>query len=364
MESLLITANIMTIKSLTLIEKLILTDIKRLSAMTGDCKKPDTRWSYDFGVGLATVSRAVKKLEDLELIKRDSVKCQGGTDRNITLNEGNLKAFLKKHRVNEYKDKKSPRAKSRKPVPAKVEEQLEIIEQPDQGGEVVINAEGEKPNFGFTSPLGLDMIESDIKHGHIDEDFTSLVDQLRSMFGVKDTYEFKEIKAALVALECPDMVTKTSDEPCSVKESILAQLKVICDERLSGSVFLQQERHTIAEKLVTACEQLKIGAIESDEGILLPLGRLISQYDNPLNLLNIRLARWAVSDFEGMKGWLCDGENVTESFDQTAPLPDSELFDQTPTDEQEAAELDQSINEVEDDEDDDLDFFIEKWRTE
>lgn len=366
MESLLITANVMTLKSLTLIEKLILTDIKRLSAMTGDCKKPDTRWAYDFGVGLATVSRSVKKLEDLELIKRDSVKCQGGTDRTISLNEDNLKAFLKKHRVGDYKDKKSPAAKAKKKAKEKREEQLSLVEQPEREGEPVLNSESEKPNFGFTSPLGIDMIESDIKNGHINEDFVSLVDQLRSMFGAKETYEFKEIKAALVALECPEMVVAESNKPTTVKESILAKLKVICDEHLSESILLQQDRHTIAQKLVDACSQLNIRGIENDEGILLPLGRLISQCDNPVSLLNVRLARWAISDFEGMRDWFIEPESAPEAFDQTEVIPDSDLFDQTPSDELEEVEIDQTAHEppAAEEDDEDLDFFIEKWRTE
>ena len=122
MESLLITSNVMALKSLTLIEKLVLTDIKRLSAMTGKCKKSDEHWSHNFGVGLATVSRAVKKLESLGLISRESKKCQGGTDRLITLNNEALSAYLSLNRVEPYQPKKPAKSK----VAESVENQLDI----------------------------------------------------------------------------------------------------------------------------------------------------------------------------------------------------------------------------------------------
>lgn len=74
-----------------------------------------------------------------------------------------------------------------------------------------------KAYYGFTSPLALNMIESDIKHGHINEDYSALIDQLKAMFGEKGHYEFKEVRAALVALECPEMIEKVQVN-CSVND--------------------------------------------------------------------------------------------------------------------------------------------------
>ncbi|HCE2390350.1 TPA: hypothetical protein NGT93_004349 [Vibrio parahaemolyticus] len=165
--------------------------------------------------------------------------------------------------------------------------------------------EEEKPKayYGFASPLALNMIKSDIKNGYISEDYSALINQLKSMFGEKGHYEFKEVRAALVALECPEMVEKAHDS-VSFKESNLAQLKELCDLHLSESILLQEQRHIIAEKLIEACTQLKIVGVDQGSEILLPLGKLIVDCENPASLMNIRLARWAVSDFDAMRSWL------------------------------------------------------------
>ncbi|PML25118.1 hypothetical protein [Vibrio lentus] len=171
--------------------------------------------------------------------------------------------------------------------------------------ELDAKAEGEKPKsyYGFTSPLALNMIESDIENGHISEDFNALVNQLKAMFGEQGHYEFKEVRAALVALECPEMVEKTPSS-ISYKESNLARLKELCDLHLCESILLQEQRHIIAEKLIEACSQLNIVGVEQGSEILLPLGKLISASETPISLMNIRLARWAISDSEAMKEWL------------------------------------------------------------
>ena len=68
--------------------------------------------------------------------------------------------------------------------------------------------EKSKSYYGFTSPLALNMIKSNIKNGYISENYSALINRLISMFGEKEHYEFKQVKAALVALECPEMVEK------------------------------------------------------------------------------------------------------------------------------------------------------------
>ncbi|ELA7323239.1 hypothetical protein Q9X98_004883 [Vibrio parahaemolyticus] len=174
-----------------------------------------------------------------------------------------------------------------------------------KSSEIDVQTEEEKPKayFGFTSPLALNMIESDIKYGHINEDFDALVCQLRDMFGDKGHYEFKQVKVALVALECPEIVENAAAS-ISFKDSNLEKLKSICDLHLRESLS-QEHRHEIAEKLLLACSELNILAkLSNADEVLAPLERIIVEHCNPGKLVNIRLARRAISDSEAMKEWL------------------------------------------------------------
>lgn len=170
--------------------------------------------------------------------------------------------------------------------------------------ELDAKAEEKKPKYyyGFTSPLALNMIESDIKHGHINEDYSALVNQLKAMFGEQGHYEFKEVKAALVSLECPEMVEKTPSS-ISYKESNLEKLKALCELHLESSVSAVQ-RPIVAEKLIDACSQLNVIGIDDGEGILPALEKIITEHVNPGALMNLRLARRAISSSEAMKEWL------------------------------------------------------------
>ncbi|MEZ8316613.1 hypothetical protein AB6C44_23675 [Vibrio splendidus] len=173
-----------------------------------------------------------------------------------------------------------------------------------KSSELDAKAEEEKPKpyYGFTSPLALNMIESDIKNGHISEDFNALVNQLKAMFGEQGHYEFKEVRAALVALECPEMVEKKPSS-ISYKESNLEKLKALCELHLESSVSTVQ-RPIVAEKLIEACSQLNVIGLDDGEDILLALEKIITEHVNPGALMNLRLARRAISDSEAMKEWL------------------------------------------------------------
>ncbi|MBN8090478.1 hypothetical protein J0J26_20615 [Vibrio vulnificus] len=230
-----------------------------------------------------------------------------------------------------------------------------------------------KAYFGFTSPLSLTMLREDIQSGHISESYDNLKAKLAEMFGASDAYEFHQVKAALVALECPEMVGKvetTSEEEltgrvdslistsvqdakidlqcmlsrdpertkklaslllkkiegkegqtsrtkmakaivskaeraiCGGKNS-LELLKQICDAHLTKTLSEQEQRHLIAEKLMQACRQLAIAAIDANDSALVEiLGRLVLHHQNPSELCNVRIARWAISDFEEMKPYL------------------------------------------------------------
>lgn len=159
-----------------------------------------------------------------------------------------------------------------------------------------------KPYYGFTSPLAINMIESDIKNGHINEDFDALMNQLRTMFGDQGHYEFKEVRAALVALECPEMVEKAPDS-VSYRELNLTRLKELCELHLEGSVS-EVQRPIVAEKLIEACSQLNVVGLDDSDEILQPLETLLAEHVNPGALMNIRLARRAIADSEAMKEWL------------------------------------------------------------
>ncbi|MFZ3441113.1 hypothetical protein L2D37_25575 [Vibrio harveyi] len=173
-----------------------------------------------------------------------------------------------------------------------------------KSSEIDVQTEEEKPKayYGFTSPLALNMIKSDIKNGYISEDYSALINQLKSMFGEKGHYEFKEVRAALVALECPEMVEKTHDS-ISFKESNLAQLKELCELHLEGSVS-EVQRPIVAEKLIEACSQLNVIGLDDSDAILQPLEKLLTEHANPGALMNIRLARRAIAASEVMKEWL------------------------------------------------------------
>lgn len=159
-----------------------------------------------------------------------------------------------------------------------------------------------KPYYGFTSPLAINMIESDIKNGHIYEDFDALMNQLKTMFGEQGHYEFKEVRAALVALECPEMVEKAPDS-VSYRELNLTRLKELCELHLEGSV-REVQRPIVAEKLIEACYQLNVIGLDDSDEILKPLEKLLAEHVNPGALMNIRLARRAIADSEAMKEWL------------------------------------------------------------
>ncbi|MDG3089166.1 hypothetical protein P7F88_25220 [Vibrio hannami] len=69
--------------------------------------------------------------------------------------------------------------------------------------------ENNAQHFGFENPLTLDMLKEDIQNGYITEaSFTGLTIQLTQMFGYAKTYEFAQVKAALVAVVSPEMVKK------------------------------------------------------------------------------------------------------------------------------------------------------------
>ncbi|PMK93235.1 hypothetical protein BCT90_04360 [Vibrio lentus] len=81
------------------------------------------------------------------------------------------------------------------------------------------------------------------------------------------------------------------------------KLKALCELHLESSVSAVQ-RPIVAEKLIEACSQLNVIGLDDGEDILLALENIITEHVNPGALMNLRLARRAISDSEAMKEWL------------------------------------------------------------
>lgn len=166
--------------------------------------------------------------------------------------------------------------------------------------------------FGITSPLTLNMIESDTQNGHISVSYDALINQLQ-VFDDKGSYEFEEVRAALVALECPAMVKAADSEP----KKLRGDVEDYCDLYLSDALPENDERKLLALKITTAAEQLNISSVS---GIQLALAKFVyglNEHENLRKLCNIRLARCALRDSDHIKPLL---SSKAETDDQTTAV--------------------------------------------
>lgn len=99
-------------KIFTLADKTILADIIEMCSVSGQCQKSDARFAWQFGIGIATVSRSVGALVELGLINRDMNMTNTGATRLITLNENSINDFIamNKQQPPAPKSKKSAQA--------------------------------------------------------------------------------------------------------------------------------------------------------------------------------------------------------------------------------------------------------------
>ncbi|EHZ7344528.1 hypothetical protein K6O87_004112 [Vibrio vulnificus] len=154
-----------------------------------------------------------------------------------------------------------------------------------------------KAYFGFTSPLSLSMLRDDIQSGHISESYDNLKAKLAEMFGASDAYEFHQVKAALVALECPEMVSQINR---SLKEDLQKYCNELIEKHFSEQVPEEPIRAEIASKFPEALNQLGCNfshEIDWFRGVLESVIINIKQSDiNPYHLMNIRIVRRQLSE--------------------------------------------------------------------
>ncbi|NGZ17996.1 hypothetical protein G6Z94_11665 [Vibrio aestuarianus] len=162
--------------------------------------------------------------------------------------------------------------------------------------------------YGSVSPLSVAQIYSDVINGHISEEYGKLICQLHHMFGEQEEgYAFAEVKAALVALECPDMVEASKDEP-----KWLGDVRHWCDLYLSDACPDKDIRHLIALKVATAAEELKVKKFQ-----LAAFVCDLAQFDELGKLTNIRLVRKALRESDVTT---LTAKSKAETGDQTSDI--------------------------------------------
>lgn len=169
-----------------------------------------------------------------------------------------------------------------------------------------------KPNFGFASPLNLPMLKQDTKSGHIPVEYDVLIAKLTSMFGEYGHYDFSQVKAALVAIECPEMVEPQASEN---EPSLIDSVTKYCHDELPHNEYDESDRETLAVKIVTACEQLNLigtfGLTTALRDFIVDLAKQENRLTN-----NIRLVRNALRDSSKLRGVI----EVSESAQQMSDI--------------------------------------------
>lgn len=186
-----------------------------------------------------------------------------------------------------------------------------------------------KQYFGFVSPLGLGMIKHDTESGHITESYEALITKLNDMFGEKVHYDFEQVKAALVAIECPEMVSPVEsgflpdaqiradlEKPATLamakpsKDQLLVTVEDWCKNLLPEST----DSPLLAEKIVTACEQLEIIDYSNLSNALHGFINDVSKQAKPI-FCNIRIVRNALRDSQHIKEITKEAESAQQDND-------------------------------------------------
>lgn len=191
--------------------------------------------------------------------------------------------------------------------------QIDLVEKLEKAE----NDDQTKSFYGNTSPLALNQIQSDIEHGHIAEGYDRLIAQLNSMFGEQGHYEFSEVKAALVTLECPSMVQKMK---ASFTDEFSALCHDIVEKHLAERVADLDIRTEIANRIPTALNQLGINTAPEDKWLKAMLETFIidlkaSDDKNLYKLANVRVLRRELSDSQRLKSFLIETENAHQNSD-------------------------------------------------
>ncbi|MFL7036473.1 hypothetical protein BCS71_25740 [Vibrio lentus] len=185
--------------------------------------------------------------------------------------------------------------------------QLDLIEEskkPENDDQI-------KLYFGYCSPLALNMIESDISQGHISENYDALIEQLYAMFGKKGHYEFAQVKAALVALECPDMVGEVAS--AAIAPKVCEKLVV---ELLSHKVKDSGVLGAIALNITKGCDSLEIKGVS--HSALESFVRYLSvDHPRPDKLKSLRVMKAELHESEFIQEFLPE-HLKPENDDQTS----------------------------------------------
>lgn len=96
---------LMTIKHLKLVDKLLLINIVDDCELNAVSNHTDDHWSWLLGLGKATVSRSITSLVGEGLINKVSVLGYGGYDRTLTMNADAIARYINKYKLKEPKPK-------------------------------------------------------------------------------------------------------------------------------------------------------------------------------------------------------------------------------------------------------------------
>ncbi|PNI01191.1 hypothetical protein C1N32_20730 [Vibrio diazotrophicus] len=183
--------------------------------------------------------------------------------------------------------------------------QLDLIEsvtEPENDHQI-------KKFFGFASPMNLDMLRMDTESGHISESYETLLAELHKMFGELGHYDFDQVKAALVAIECPEIVTPV--ESVSIYDQNVKAIEIMCETFLAESIPDEEVRATMAVKIAQACQDSGISQIKTNIMMRHDLSifvQLLNDLEHPSSLTNIRLARKAVRESSVLAKYVDDAK--------------------------------------------------------
>ncbi|UTZ44821.1 hypothetical protein [Vibrio campbellii] len=183
---------------------------------------------------------------------------------------------------------------------------------------------------GFSRPS----ISEAIRSGKINNRMNrvlDLVDLVTEAYHITSLWELAEPNQGATQINMHDWVSKKVDKhlsACRVLEEnqldivdvygrpetpdclplqLQGEAEKLTDEQLHEVVKIgeiSQQGAIVAEKLIEACSQLNVSGLYDGNEILQPLEKLLAEHVNPGALMNIRLARRAISDNEAMKEWL------------------------------------------------------------
>ena len=164
----------------------------------------------------------------------------------------------------------------------------------------------ENPNYGHKNPLTLADLKADIDAGHINETFENLEPQIISMFGKSESYKFAQVRAAIVALEEPSMVSLIA-KPYQSEMFVLGLIKK--NEKLVET-FTELELEMLARRVMNTSNEMGMHLQDSFDSISPKLREAILIFIDELGekaskrLLTARRMKWTMLDSEHLQPWV------------------------------------------------------------